>query len=71
MKDLGTKEALFYVLLGAKMPAILVETLVPLQPRRGEAPRQRRYQEDVAQAIAAGVRTSSGNRGAPGEGGLT
>ena len=26
VKDLGTKEALFYVLLGAKMPAILVET---------------------------------------------
>jgi N-acetylmuramoyl-L-alanine amidase len=25
-RDLGTKEALFYVLLGAKMPAILVET---------------------------------------------
>src|SRR5205823_6877192 len=26
VRDLGHKEALFYVLLGAKMPAILVET---------------------------------------------
>lgn len=55
IKDLGTKEALFYVLLGAKMPAILVETSFlsnPTEEKRLESPK---YQQHVAESIAAGV----------------
>jgi N-acetylmuramoyl-L-alanine amidase len=53
--DLGTKEALFYVLLGAKMPAILVESSFLSNPEEEKRLAARAYQEDVAQAIAAGV----------------
>jgi N-acetylmuramoyl-L-alanine amidase len=53
--DLGTKEALFYVLLGAKMPAILVETSFLSNPEEEKRLASRGYQEDVAQAIATGV----------------
>jgi N-acetylmuramoyl-L-alanine amidase len=62
IRDLGTKEALFYVLLGTKMPAILVETGFlsnPEEERRLSSPG---YQEDVARAIASGVQGFLGNR---------
>ena len=57
MKDLGHKEALFFVLLGAKMPAILVETSF-LSPEEEKLLDSDGYQADVARAIADGVRTS-------------
>jgi N-acetylmuramoyl-L-alanine amidase len=53
--DLGTKEALFYVLLGAKMPAILVETSFLSNSEEEKRLASHGYQEDVAQAIAQGV----------------
>jgi N-acetylmuramoyl-L-alanine amidase len=62
LRDLGTKEALFYVLLGTKMPAILVETGFlsnAEEEKRLESPA---YQEDVARAIASGVQGFLGNR---------
>jgi N-acetylmuramoyl-L-alanine amidase len=62
LRDLGTKEALFYVLLGTKMPAILVETGFlsnAEEERRLDSPG---YQEDVARAIASGVQGFLGNR---------
>lgn len=55
VRDLGTKQALFYVLLGAKMPAILVETSFISHPEEEKRLGSKKYQADVAQAIADGV----------------
>ncbi len=60
--DLGTKEALFYVLLGAKMPAILVETAFVSNPEEEKRLSSEGYQSDVANAIASGVGDYLGNR---------
>jgi N-acetylmuramoyl-L-alanine amidase len=62
VQDLGTKEALFYVLLGVRMPAILVE--VSFLSNAGEEQRlsSKAYQRDVAAAIAAAVRDYLGGR---------
>ncbi len=53
--DLGTKQALFYVLLGARMPAILVETAFLSHPEEEKWLASKAYQEELAQAIAQGV----------------
>ncbi len=61
--DLGVKSALFYVLLGARMPAVLVETAFissRAEERRLASPR---YQDEVAGAIARAI---SGFAGRPG-----
>ena len=55
IKDLGTKEALFYVLLGAKMPAILVEASFLSHPEEEKRLATKAYQEHVAQAVAQGI----------------
>ena len=62
IRDLGTKEALFYVLLGTKMPAILVETGFLSNPEEEKRLSSPGYQEDVARAIASGVQGFLGNR---------
>ncbi len=62
IRDLGTKEALFYVLLGTKMPAILVETGFLSNAEEEKRLASPTYQEDVARAIAAGVQDFLGNR---------
>ena len=62
IRDLGTKEALFYVLLGTKMPAILVETGFLSNPEEEKRLGSPGYQEDVARAIASGVEGFLGNR---------
>jgi N-acetylmuramoyl-L-alanine amidase len=62
IRDLGTKEALFYVLLGTKMPAILVETGFLSNGEEEKHLASPGYQEDVARAIAAGVQDFLGNR---------
>ena len=53
--DRGVKQAPFYVLAGARMPAVLVE--VGFLSSRGEARRlaSREYQERIARAIADGI----------------
>jgi N-acetylmuramoyl-L-alanine amidase len=55
VRDLGVKSALFYVLLGARMPAVLVET--GFISNRGEERRLATpaYQDEVASGIARAV----------------
>lgn len=55
VKDLGNKEALFYVLLGARMPAILVETSFLSHPEEEKRLATPAYQERLAKSIAEGV----------------
>ncbi|WIG97427.1 N-acetylmuramoyl-L-alanine amidase [Myxococcus sp. SDU36] len=55
IRDLGHKEALFYVLLGVKMPAILVETSFLSNPDEEARLKSIVYQTEVAKAIAQGV----------------
>jgi N-acetylmuramoyl-L-alanine amidase len=62
IKDLGTKEALFYVLLGVKMPAILVETSFLSHAEEEARLGSEEYQASVAQAIAEGVEDFLGDR---------
>jgi N-acetylmuramoyl-L-alanine amidase len=62
IKDLGHKEALFYVLLGVKMPAILVETSFLSNLEEEERLASGEYQAEVAKAIAHGVEAFLGDR---------
>lgn len=55
VRDLGTKEALFFVLLGAKMPAILVETSFISHPEEEKRLAKPEYQGKVADSIAQAV----------------
>jgi len=56
VEDHGVKQALFYVLLGAHMPAILVETGFISNPAEEARLRSRKYQSGTADAIARGVK---------------
>jgi len=60
--DLGTKEALFYVLLGVRMPAILVETSFLSHPEEERLLSSKAYQAEIASAIAGGVQDFLANR---------
>jgi N-acetylmuramoyl-L-alanine amidase len=60
--DHGIKHALFYVLLGARMPAILVETGFISNPVEEARLRGRDRQRATAEAIAAGVREFADGR---------
>ncbi|WP_426752303.1 N-acetylmuramoyl-L-alanine amidase [Myxococcus sp. Y35] len=62
VRDLGHKEALFYVLLGVKMPAILVETSFLSNPDEEARLKSKVYQSQVAKAIAQGVEEFLGDR---------
>ncbi len=53
--DLGNKEALFFVLLGAKMPAILVETSFISNPEEEERLSDDDYQQSIADSVAGSV----------------
>ena len=55
IRDLGTKEALFFVLLGARMPAILVETSFLSHPEEEKLLRDDGYQSEVAASISDAV----------------
>jgi len=54
-RDRGVKSALFYVLLGAAMPAVLVETGFISNRAEEKRLREPRYQEALAQALARGI----------------
>ncbi len=55
LKDHDVKSALFYVLVGAKCPGILVETSFISNPVEEKRLTNPTYQENIANAIAAGV----------------
>jgi len=56
VRDHGTKQALFYVLLGTHMPSILVETGFISNPSEEARLKSPRFQEGTAEAIARGVK---------------
>ncbi len=53
--DLGVKQAPFYVLLGARMPSILIETSFISNKLECKRLLNPSYQEDICNAIADGV----------------
>jgi N-acetylmuramoyl-L-alanine amidase len=55
--DLGVKQALFYVLFGAKMPSILVEVSFISNPEEEKLLSQDEYRMNIAKAIAEGLHT--------------
>jgi N-acetylmuramoyl-L-alanine amidase len=55
VQDLGVKSALFYVLVGARMPAVLVETAFISNRREEQRLSSARYQDEVAAAVARAV----------------
>ena len=57
IKDKGVKQAPFYVLLGAQMPAVLVETSFISNPRECKRLINPRYQQRLCEAIVKGIRT--------------
>lgn len=56
VKSLGVKQAPFYVLIGAEMPAILVEIGFLTNPTERKRLVSKTYQESVAQGIADGIK---------------
>jgi N-acetylmuramoyl-L-alanine amidase len=55
VRDIGVKSALFYVLLGARMPAVLVETGFISNREEERRLASARYQDEVAAGIARAV----------------
>jgi len=55
VKDLGVKQAPFYVLIGAEMPAVLVETGFLTNPVEKKRLQNRKYLESIADGIVAGI----------------
>jgi N-acetylmuramoyl-L-alanine amidase len=55
VKDLGVKQAPFYVLIGAQMPAILVETGFITNATEQKRLVSKGYQEEIAEGIVKGI----------------
>jgi N-acetylmuramoyl-L-alanine amidase len=55
LPDRGVKSAMFYVLVGARMPAVLFETSVLSQREEHRALGTERYRQALADGIAQGV----------------
>ncbi|MFT5356460.1 MAG: N-acetylmuramoyl-L-alanine amidase [Polyangiales bacterium] len=53
--DRGVKSAVFYVLVGARMPAILLEASFLTKPEEAEALRTEVYRERLSDGIAEGI----------------
>jgi len=56
IKNLGVKQAPFYVLLGAQMPSVLVETSFISNPRECKRLNSPKYQEQLCEGIVRGIR---------------
>jgi N-acetylmuramoyl-L-alanine amidase len=57
IKDKGVKQAPFYVLIGAQMPAILFETSFISNPRECKRLINPQYQERLSESIVTGIKT--------------
>jgi N-acetylmuramoyl-L-alanine amidase len=57
ISDHGVKQALFYVLFGAKMPSILAEVSFISNPEEENRLSQESYRQEIAKSIAAGLNT--------------
>ncbi len=55
--DLGVKQALFYVLFGARMPSVLVEVSFISNPQEEQLLSDESYRMQIAKAIAKGLDT--------------
>ncbi|MCI5145731.1 MAG: N-acetylmuramoyl-L-alanine amidase [Candidatus Electrothrix sp. AR3] len=55
VKDLGVKQAPFYVLIGADMPAVLAEISFITNPDEAKLLKKKKYLQTIAQQLAAGV----------------
>lgn len=68
LADRGVRSAMFYVLVGARMPAVLLEASFLSNPAEARALRTERYREALADGIAEGlVRYLSENSGNSGD----
>lgn len=56
VENLGVKKGPFYVLVGAYMPCILIEVGFLTHPVEGQRLSTRRYQNDLAEGIARGIK---------------
>jgi len=55
VKDLGVKQALFYVLVGARMPSVLIEMFFITNRNEGRAMSQERGQDAMVDALMQGI----------------
>jgi N-acetylmuramoyl-L-alanine amidase len=55
VRDLGTKQAPFYVLLGAEMPSILIETAFLTNAQEEKRLKDSAFQDKLAKGITAGI----------------
>jgi N-acetylmuramoyl-L-alanine amidase len=55
VKDLGVKKALFYVLVGARMPSVLVEMFFITNKNEGRAMTQESYQDAIVESLYEGI----------------
>ena len=56
VRDLGVKKALFYVLVGAHMPSVLVELFFVTNKSEGSALATEAYQDAIAGALLEGIK---------------
>ena len=56
VRDLGVKKALFYVLVGARMPSVLVELFFVTNKSEGRALAKDGYQDAIADALFDGIK---------------
>lgn len=55
VRNLGVKNALFYVLVGAKMPSVLVEVSFITNPVEARRLKSQDYRERIAEGISSGI----------------
>ena len=55
VRDLGVKKALFYVLVGARMPSVLVEMFFITNPNEGRSMGQESTQDAMVEALMQGI----------------